>query len=98
MGARARAVQVGAVGPAHLNHIRNGCWGEDWKLTRFLTRAYVAGVCSKSNHFDALRAKETRMKTLVMLALVAVIGTAVIGCKAKGEVDTDTATSITAPR
>jgi len=35
------------------------------------------------------------MKTLVMLALVAVIGTAVIGCKAKGEVDTDTATSIT---
>jgi hypothetical protein len=38
------------------------------------------------------------MKTLVMLALVALIGTTVIGCKAKGEVDTDTATNITAPR
>jgi hypothetical protein len=38
------------------------------------------------------------MKTLVMLALVALLGTAVMGCKAEGEVDTDTATTITAPR
>jgi len=38
------------------------------------------------------------MKTLVMLALVALMGTAVIGCKASGEVDTDTSTSINAPR
>ena len=38
------------------------------------------------------------MKTLVMLALVALVGTAVMGCKAEGEVDTDTATNITAPR
>jgi hypothetical protein len=38
------------------------------------------------------------MKTLVMLALVALIGTAVMGCKAEGEVDTDTATTIAAPR
>lgn len=36
------------------------------------------------------------MKTLVMLALVALVGTAVMGCRAEGEVDT--ATSVTAPR
>ena len=36
------------------------------------------------------------MKTLVMLALMAFVGTAVMGCRA--EVDTDTATSVTAPQ
>ena len=38
------------------------------------------------------------MKTLVMLALVALVGTAVMGCKAEGEVDTDTQSTIAAPR
>ena len=38
------------------------------------------------------------MKTLVMLALVALVGTAVMGCKAEGEVDTDTSSTIVAPR
>jgi hypothetical protein len=38
------------------------------------------------------------MKTLVMLALVALLGTAVMGCRAEGEVDTDAASTITAPR
>jgi hypothetical protein len=37
------------------------------------------------------------MKTLVMLALVALIGTAVMGCRAEGEVG-DTSTTLTAPR
>ena len=38
------------------------------------------------------------MKTLVMLALVAFVGTAVMGCRAEGEVDTDAAATIAAPR
>ena len=37
------------------------------------------------------------MKTLVMLALVALVGTAVMGCKAEGEIG-DAASNITAPR
>lgn len=36
------------------------------------------------------------MKMLVMLALTAFIGTAVMGCRAEGEVDT--AASVAAPR
>jgi hypothetical protein len=38
------------------------------------------------------------MKTLVMLALVALVGTGIVGCKAEGEVDTDTQSTIAAPR
>ena len=38
------------------------------------------------------------MKTLVMLAVMALIGTGIVGCKAEGEVDTDTQTSLVAPR
>ena len=38
------------------------------------------------------------MKTLVMLALMALVGTAVIGCKASGEVDPHDMASIAAPQ
>jgi hypothetical protein len=37
------------------------------------------------------------MKTLVTLMLLAMVLT-VVGCKASGEIDTDTQTSITQPR
>ena len=36
------------------------------------------------------------MKTLVMLAIMALIGTGIVGCRAEGEVDTQT--SVAAPR
>jgi hypothetical protein len=38
------------------------------------------------------------MKTVVMLALMALVGTAVIGCRAEGEVDVDESATIAAPR
>jgi hypothetical protein len=38
------------------------------------------------------------MKTLVMLALVAFIGTAVIGCKASADVDPHDMATIAAPQ
>jgi hypothetical protein len=38
------------------------------------------------------------MKALVMLALMALVGTAVIGCKASGEVDPHNAATIAAPQ
>ena len=38
------------------------------------------------------------MKTLVTLALLMLVGSAIVGCKAKAEVDPDNATSIALPR
>ena len=38
------------------------------------------------------------MRTLISLALVAMVLTAIVGCKASGEVDTDANTSISMPR
>ena len=38
------------------------------------------------------------MKTLVMLALVALIGTAAVGCRAGGEIDVDEQAQIVQPR
>ena len=38
------------------------------------------------------------MKTLVMLALVALLGTAVIGCRGEAELDVDELAPISQPR
>lgn len=38
------------------------------------------------------------MKTLVMLALMALVGTAVVGCKASGSVDTHDMSNVVAPQ
>jgi hypothetical protein len=38
------------------------------------------------------------MKTLVTLALLMLVGSAVVGCKAGAEIDPDNATSIALPR
>jgi len=38
------------------------------------------------------------MKTLVTLALLVLVSSVVVGCKAKAEVDPDNATSVALPR
>jgi hypothetical protein len=70
---------------------------ELWKLTPFAGRSYFA-VRSKSNHFRPQGEGERPVKTLVTLALVALLGTTIVGCKASAEVDPNNNAQISIPR
>ena len=51
---------------------------------------------SESNH-SALRAKEIVMKILLAVVMLAVLGTALVGCKAEGKVS-DTKSNVSVPQ
>lgn len=70
---------------------------ELWKLTPFRAGSYFA-VRSKSNHLRPQGEGERTVKTLLTLALVALIGTTIIGCKASAEVEGENRSHLALPR